>query len=555
MNVFLFFISIVGSTILAFFIWRSVYHPIFPLIWVFSISAYLISNLVKQHIHLPQVNFYPKLILLVLILLLPLGIRLANMNPTRIHMDDVITAYFSETHDFTKLNFFSGIPENKGEWVSRFPTPFFILQQFFFFLVPPSFMSIKYSILPYVLINSMFLYLLVKILRDKKTAAIAVCLYAFSAPSLYLETLGLHFVSSTALFLVFFYVALLYLKSPTLPKAGILGVITGFNYLFYITSFIAFPFLIITFLFQLVKIHSLKILRDFLIALVGFTITFGPFALYGLRFDNYFLSRINQVSLLTGSWSDASQKIEEGKSPFPFVEKNIRLSLQSLYTDDIGGHGGYNFGNLAFFDRYSLILTALGTVIALVLFLRNIGIFLILCVILVSFVTGMVFSIPPPAFHRASLAFPFLTIIMSLPFSVFLRIKRLPIFVRVSVTVIFILVILAQNELYFIEQSQKENNNADLRLVNLIDTKYPNRHVYIASFPGFVFQKVYYFSPEKNVLSIQTDYHDNFIRSFRPDEKYLYIMTLPHIFEEKFKSLDPNGKIIRYSRNYSLFVN
>jgi hypothetical protein len=49
-----------------------------------------------------------------------------------------------------------------------------------------------------------------------------VILYAFFGPSVYLETLGLHFVSSTAVFLAFFYVSLRELRGRA-PRHALLA--------------------------------------------------------------------------------------------------------------------------------------------------------------------------------------------------------------------------------------------------------------------------------------------------------------------------------------------
>jgi hypothetical protein len=53
-----------------------------------------------------------------------------------------------------------------------------------------------------------FLYAIARELLDERAAVLSVVLYAFFGPSVYLETLGLHFVSSTAVFLAFFYFSL-----------------------------------------------------------------------------------------------------------------------------------------------------------------------------------------------------------------------------------------------------------------------------------------------------------------------------------------------------------
>lgn len=555
MRRFLFLLALVESITVCLVVFSNTTSIFLPFLWIFSILLFLTSVLYGKKRRIPTLYVSRTTIFIILLIFLPLLVRILYFSPSRIHMDDVITAYFSETHNFLQINFFSGIPTNKGMWVSQFPTVFFILQRLFFELFGKSFMLIKYSILPYVFINSFFLYLIGKELRDKKTGAIAVIFYAFSSPSLYLETLGLHFVSSTAVFLIFFYACLCYLKKPTTTKAAVLGIITGVNYLFYLTSFIALPIMLLVFFMSFFKQKILQNLKDGTIALIGFLLVFSPFLIYAGFINNYFTSRTNQVSLLSGSWSGEKAKIEEGKSPLLAIQENALLSLQSLSTDGIGGHGGYNFGHLALFNQINLILILLGGLIGSILIWQNSAVALSFLIIVVSFIVGMVLTIPPPAYHRASLAFPFLTLIMSLPFSVLLRIRRIPMTIGVIITIAVVFFSSFQNIVYFLKQATIENDSPDIKLTSYINTTFPNRHIYMASFPGFVFERVYYFSPNQKALSIQTDYHDNFMRSFKSNEKYLYVMTMPEIFEDKFKSLDPNGTIIKYSPIYSLFVN
>jgi hypothetical protein len=88
-----------------------------------------------------------------------------------------------------------------------------------------------------------------------------------------------------------------------------------------------------------------------------------------------------------------------------------------------------------------------------------------------------------------------------------------------------------------------------------INKYYPGRNIYVASYPGFGFEKVYYFSKGKNAKSIQTGYHDSFLEHFNSNEKYVYAVIFPNDFCPKFASKDKNGKIINISKGYCLFVN
>lgn len=103
----------------------------------------------------------------------------------------------------------------------------------------------------------------------------------------------------------------------------------------------------------------------------------------------------------------------------------------------------------------------------------------------------------------------------------------------------------------------KENNHADIEHVRVIDyikSNFPEKQVYIAAFPSFALEKVYYFwEPGKKII---TDFHDNLLNNFVRNEKYVYIILFPKQFNVKFEQADPNGKIIsNVSTVYSLFVN
>jgi hypothetical protein len=115
--------------------------------------------------------------------------------------------------------------------------------------------------------------------------------------------------------------------------------------------------------------------------------------------------------------------------------------------------------------------------------------------------------------------------------------------------------LVASNLLAFGEATRSESYYEGLRLARLINRDFPDRDVYVAAFPSFGFERCYYFAPGKNARRIVTDYHKAFLENFNPDEKYLYVITIPKDFDEKFARLDPRGRIIRFSPNYSLFVN
>jgi dolichyl-phosphate-mannose-protein mannosyltransferase len=485
---------------------------------------------------------------------LPALVRCANFQVNRAHGDDFLTAYFSATYD-PGSNFFAPVPADWTQWVTQFPCPFFFVQKIFFLLFGESLMSIKFSVLPWVLVVSACLFLVVRELLDERAAIVALILYSFFWPSLYLETLGLHFVSSTAVFLAFFYVALRQFRTGSLRLAVMSGLLAGACCLFYTSSLIALPILTLFIVVRWLAVEKRGALRSFVLAVTAALAVIAPFVVESSSSEpNYFLRRIDQVSLLTGEWSGAKDRIAHGENPAKIVAESFNLSVRSLYRNGLSGHGGYDFGHRAFFDRVSLALFALGSGIGLLHLRRRPEWLLIYAVVLVSFFSGMVLTIPPPAFHRFSVAFPFVTILLVLPLDWLMSRKRWGAF-RHGALALALAVFVASNLLSFRAATRDEGDYEGLRLARLINRDFPDRDVYVAAFPSFGFARCYYFSPGKNARRVVSDYHKAFLEAFNPNEKYVYVITIPEDFDEKFARLDPRGRIIRFSPRYSLFVN
>lgn len=399
------------------------------------------------------------------------------------------------------------------------------------------------------------LFLIVRAILNIKTAVIAVILYAFLAVSLYHETTGLHFISSTAFFMTFFYFTILQWKDNNLFYSVMTGLFCGFCYLSYITSYIALPLMAIIYFMQFINLRKLVVIRNFVFALIAFLIVLSPYLTYAFKFNNYFVSRTSQVSLLSGSWSGAKDKIASGESnTFKEIKESVTNSCMSFYQDGIGGCGGYTFGNLAFFEKNSLYLFIAGALIGLFLILFNIKILFIYLILIFCF-AEMAFSTPPPAYHRFSLSFPFISIILSIPFYILLSLDKTNKLIRYTVCVIFIFIYMYYNQQYFLKSIKGEDYHESVMISDYINNNLPGRHIYVAAYPGFGFDKVYYFSQGKNAKSIITGYHDGFLNTFNPNEKYVYAIIFPEAFNEKFQQLDPNGKIINISKGYSLFAN
>lgn len=528
------------------------YNHYLVFLWLSSISILLISSLPLKK---PTFKLSKKTFVLAFVILSPLLVRILNYDLSRIHGDDLISSYFSANYNFGAVNFFSMMPQDRGEWVSQFPTIYFAFQKLFFVLFGENILTVKLSVVPYIFIVSLMIFLIIKKIFNIKTAIIAIIIYSFFAPSLYLETLGLHFISSTAMFLIFFYFLILSMNEKKIIYPLLTGVFCAFCYLFYTSSYIALPILIFIYFIQFTTQRRLTILKNFLLSILSFLIIISPFITYAYKYNNYFDQRINQVSLLNGEWSGAKDRIKNGENPLTTIKENLLLSFKSLYVGGIGGHGGYNFGNLAFLERFTLLLFIIGLLAVFKMIVKKMELFFVVVVIVLSYITGVIFTIPPPAYHRFSLAFPFIVVVISAFFYYILSLNKMPKALKLVIVTIALLVYSINNQTYFLKSTETEKNNTNIRLAQYINTNFPNRNIYIASFPYFAFEKILYFIRKDKSKNVLTDYHANLLARFDKDEKYVYVIIFPEVFNAQFKVKDANGKIINFSQTYSLFVN
>lgn len=517
-----------------------------PIAWIASILFIITISLVKKPLHIPRITLGWRTFAILGIILLPAIVRILLYQPNRIHGDDLLTASFSLDYRPLTTPFFAGVPVST-DWVASFPAPYFLFQKIFLRIFGASVLTVKLSIVPYILIVSTMTYLIGAHIFNPFTGAIAVALYAFMAISLYLETLGLHFISSTAIFMIFFYAMLRSIHSTKPFWPTITGILCASCYFFYTSSYIALPILLVGVLTQK------KLWKKSAWILIGFLITIAPFATYAIKTDNYFTGRINQISLLSGSWSNDRETAKTTDGAISAIKKNLTLSLRSFIEDGIGGHGGYLFDRRAFFNRTGLLLFLTGAALSFVLLWRNGSILLILLVPMLSYITGVVLTIPPPAYHRLSLVFPFIAIVSAIPFS--LHFKKYLLSVALGIALYLILVYAYTNISYFTSTVQKEALIPDAAIITHINKTYPERRIHVAAFPGFALDRLFPFFIPKTSLSIDTQYHATYLENFEKNEPYLYIITLTPEFKEKFIAADQEGTYTQFSDQYGIFVN
>jgi Dolichyl-phosphate-mannose-protein mannosyltransferase len=544
-------LAIGGSLLIAWLVFRGHGSHALTVAWLLSLLALALAT------RFPGPGGRPRLrsaALLLLVAALPVLVRAANMDRDRLHLDEYLTGYFSATHDFAHTSFFGYMPE-RWEWQGQFPKPFFFLQRLFFDLFGKGPFPLHLSVQLYVAIVSVMLFRIVREMLDSKSALVAVLLYSFFAPGVYLETLGFMFVSSTAIFTVFFYFALREFRTGEMFHAAMAGIACGFCYLTYYSSYLALPMLIAFFALHWLRERSVRVVENFAIALGGVFVVIAPFAASFFRAGDYVSRRSDEISLLHGAWSPYRDVLAKGEvGPLAVLRDNLVLSFKSFFRDGIGGHGGYDFGHLAFFDRFSLVLFGAGALAGLVLALRRSEILLVFLLIGAAFMSGMVMTIPPPAYHRFSIAIPFVVILMTLPFSLLLRFPKLPESVRYALAVGFLLVFVGVNQRRFTEAVFRDQSADDLRLAELLQHRYGGRNLYVAAFPAFGFEKVLYFRGGWKGR-VETRFHDDLLKNFNRREKYVYVMIFGGDFQKRFEEADPSGRYSRFSTSYSLFAN
>lgn len=532
---------------------RAGHWQISLILWIASILLFITGLLPKRlRFRLPRPSVLLVLVLMG-VLLLPAAVRLMHYTPFRIHGDDLLTAYFSLDYHPRTTNFFSGIPQN-NQWVSSFPAPYFFLQKLMLQITGANVLTVKWSVLPYILMTSIMLFFITLRLTNLPAAVASVWIYAFMAPSIYLETLGLHFISSTAIYLLFFYVLMCALQSRSAFLFGLTGVLCGACYLFYTSSYIAAPVLAVSVIGAIAITRKPSVLRSGIIAGIGLLLTVAPFIVTAATTKNYFLERVNQVSLIHGEWSSRKNEARTFQGVTKVVWDNFKLSGASLAAKGIGGHGGYTFNNQAFFTPLALALFILGSIVTVFLKEHRHIWVLIHLTLFVSFITGMVLTIPPPAFHRLSLTFPFIAAVSATPVYMLTRgTSTRPMVVLAIIAGLFIYAL--SGTMAATQAITKEYMIEDARLITYINTTFPDRHVHIAAYPTFALEKLYFFFTPKTARSVDTQYPATYLRSFNRNEPYVYIILYPKDFVEKFRAADPSGTMMIYSDKYGVFIN
>ncbi|OGH18646.1 MAG: hypothetical protein A2868_00300 [Candidatus Levybacteria bacterium RIFCSPHIGHO2_01_FULL_40_15b] len=528
--------------------------------WILSlIFLYLSFPFTKKGESYPKSE--TKLIPLLLVIILAVSIRVALMTKTSsFHIDEYLTTYFSYSlGDITKIDWF-GVYPPKGVWVSQFPVFYFLYQKIFFNLAGLSTITMRLSMIPYIVIIFVTLYLVTKHIYNQKSAIIAILIFAFFSPDLYLSRWSLHFISSTAALLTTLYFFILSIKTGEKIHFALFGFFLGTCYLTYYSSYIALPvFLIYIITLFITKGLSIKSLINFFLALGIFLYTISPFITYAMKVDNFFTQRAEQIALINGEWSPYQNVIITPNAVFEILKKQTILSVESLYKDGVGGHAGYWFGKLALFDSITFVFFILSLCYLIFKFIKDRtarNIFFV-SIIFFAFITGMIFTIPPPAFHRFSIAFPFIAIVIAASindFYLFLKSKKL----RGAFLIIplFSFAIILSNIIHF-KNILKTDGPDDPEFPKIQRSLVENNahFVYIAAFDSYSLGKVLFIRSDKTINSLTHRLEE--ILGYMPHKQISYLVVL-YPNEESIKitkTVFPKSEIVnRYDRHLVIKV-
>jgi 4-amino-4-deoxy-L-arabinose transferase-like glycosyltransferase len=326
--------------------------------------------------------------------------------------DEFITGHTSYTlPPLTEIEWFAGYPP-AGEWIAGFPILYYLLQKPFIEVFGLSLETVRISTWPYHLLSAALVYLIGKeLFQCRSWAVVGAMIYILLAPNLYMSGYGMHNISSTFFFLAALYSAVRMLRTDDRRWLIASGLFGSMAYLTYTSSYLTLP--LISVLAGLWTLFSrewrplIRLAQVTLIAILGLV----PFLTHALVHDNYFTERGDQVNAVSTFYGDDSVE-----NPATELLDHVWVNIQSLHTPGIGGVTDYWFGKQALFDWLTLTLLLAGIGIALYrgLMDRKPLELTLVVTVLATFVLGMLLTLPAGGFHRTTLAFPFIALLITL---------------------------------------------------------------------------------------------------------------------------------------------
>lgn len=489
------------------------------LICIYKSFKFLKKKETKKKVKFNWKGYIP----IIVVVFLALTVRIYFMlDETHFHYDEYITAGFSYSlGKVSSLDWFGMYPA-QGVWVSQFPILYFVIQKIFLGILGLGTVPMRLSILPYIIFIFVFLFLTAKQLFGKEVGFIAIIILTLLSPDLYITRWALHFTSSTAFFMATSYFFILSYKFGKKWHFALTGLFGGLAYLTYYSSYLTAPLIIIFLISLLLKrIVGVSYLKNFVISIAIFVFTVSPWVTYAVKVDNFLIQRTDQVGLL-GSWSPY-KNINSPINIAGIVFKQIINTSLSLFKDGIGGSGEYYFGKLALFDTFTFVLLLAGLayfIYKVVTKFEPESVFIVTTIVGV-FILGMVLTIPPPAFHRTSIAFPFVSIVISRAiydgYCLFVKKK---VGQAKLIFIICLSILLLSNINHFqrilVQESLSPQIENDIKL-------FPENKVYIAAYPGYLLGNVLFFRSEGKTDSV-TGYLETILNLIPRNESSLLVV-------------------------------
>ena len=329
---------------------------------------------------------------------------------------------------------------------------------------------------------------------------------------------------------------------------------TGACYLFYPFRLIALPVFGAFWVAHVLTARRADVVRWILVPAAGALVVVGPFLVYAFTVHDYFTERASQVSFLNHHTPELDAMPLARRVPTVLAQNAVR-GVRSLWTDGLGGAAGYWFGEKALFDRVTLAVFLAGLAVAAWMARRNAGLTLVLFALGFAFLTAIVMTVPPVPYHRLSAIYPLLALILALPLRLIGRLRVRPDVLRGGLQAVAVAIVASANYDYFSRIAVTESAPTDLCLADWINTRYPDRVLYVAAFPGHAYRKLAYWAPTRRRTPTISDYHGDLLRRLDPDEKYLYLVTFGSEFRERFTKMDPRGRYIPPAQPWAVFLN
>jgi hypothetical protein len=340
------------------------------------------------------------------------GLLYMQRFPFHYVQDEFITGYTSYTlPSISSINWFTGYP-TPGEWIAGFPVLYYALQRPFIELFGLSLETIRISTWPYHLISAGLVYLIGKeLFRCRPWAMVAGIIFVFLAPNLYMAGYGMHNISSTCFFFAALYATIRMMQGDARRWIALAGISTIMAYLTYTSSYLTIPILgLFVLLTSLIQRSWQPWLRfGWVLAIVS--IGLSPFLAHALTEHNYFTERGDQVNAVSTILLDS-----ERDSPVGDFTDHLWLNVQGLYTSGIGGVTDYWFGHQSLFDwlTLGLLIAGIGLAIFQGIQQRDPVQLTIVGTVFAVFVFGMLLTLPAGGFHRTSMAFPAIALLITL---------------------------------------------------------------------------------------------------------------------------------------------